>query len=137
MQILLAAVVALWLGSRATEAAAPPAQRIDLKFEYLEACETGQGECRPVVINRRKGEQVSVAFPLIYRASVSLWDSVRYEQHLAKQGIKPLEVKGSGDDIDNPASISFDLTKRADGTYRLWLASCGVGGVYEVRLKTR
>ncbi|RAK62663.1 hypothetical protein DLM85_22610 [Hymenobacter edaphi] len=65
-----------------------------------------------------------------------LWDSLRYQQRMAREPVKWLERQGSGSDVENPKPIAFDLTRRIDGTYYLWLTSCGVGGVYVVRLKT-
>ncbi|WP_022825044.1 hypothetical protein [Hymenobacter norwichensis] len=130
----LQAALCLSLLFRSADVSFPTGKAIELSFEYLEACETGAKECQPVLINRKKGEQVTLALPAMNRASVGLWDAENYQRlQLRKFPYKAVEQQGSGNDTK---ALVFDLSKREDGIYYLWLTSCGVGGTYEVRLKT-
>jgi hypothetical protein len=110
-------------------------QKIELSQEYLDACETGLGECKPIIIDRQKGARVTLQFPLLSRASVGLWDADNFERlQKRKPPYKSMESKISS---AREQPLIFDLTKRVDGTYHLWLTSCGAGGFYEVRLRTK
>jgi hypothetical protein len=104
-------------------------------MEYLEGCETGP-ECKPMVVKRKKGEQLELALPGMFRTSVTLWDEENYSKLLGHNGTyQPIQRTGTGNTTDLKEMV-LTLSKLKDGTYYVWLAGDSVGGTFEVHLKT-
>jgi hypothetical protein len=125
--------IAVWANEAACQTA--PARMVQVSFEYLEACEVGP-ECKPVVINRKKGEPIEVVLPKLLRTSVTLWDAVNFKRLLKRTGIyRPIQ-RMSGGAVDNEHEIILPLSQLPDGIYYVWVVGDSVGGTFQVHLKT-
>ena len=98
-------------------------------FEYWEGCETGEGECKPLVFTRQKyGEKWFLQTPCggtLTDVSLSM-------------------VKGNNIILVQEINIGFkdcppifELTHLEDGKYYSYMYGCGLGGQIEINLKTK
>ena len=95
-----------------------------LDFDYLEGCETGKGNCKPIEIFRQNS--VLLVFP-----SGGTQSDVYL--HCAKnKNLQLHDKKVSGQD-----KPTLNLTNLDDGEYAANIISCGLGGSCLVRLKTK
>ncbi|UOQ97822.1 hypothetical protein MUN81_21670 [Hymenobacter sp. 5317J-9] len=115
-----------------------PAKVVEVGFDYLEACETGVGECHPIVINRQNGETVKLVMPNAPLAAVSVWDEENFRKLSKRLGTyKPIiKLPENGMSADRRAPV-LDLSALRDGTYHVWMTSCAIGGVVELHLRTQ
>ena len=97
-----------------------------LDFDYLEGCETGKGDCKPIEIFRQdKQDSILLIFPSggsysdVYLKSkdlkVDLHDQKSYSQEQPK----------------------INMTGLPDGEYSANIVSCGLGGACIIRLRTK
>ncbi|MDI9364228.1 MAG: hypothetical protein QM541_04700 [Flavobacterium sp.] len=98
-----------------------------LDFSYLEGCETGKGDCKPIeIIRQNKQDSVILIFPSggtvsdVYLHSTKNKKFELHDKRFAGQG-KP----------------TLNLTNLEDGEYSANIISCGLGGSCLVRLKTK
>lgn len=98
-----------------------------LGFDYLEGCETGKGDCKPIeILRRNKQDSIVLFFPSggtqsdVYLHSSVDKNLVLHDRKFSGQG-KPI----------------LDLTNLDDGEYSVNIISCGLGGGCLVRLKTK
>jgi hypothetical protein len=98
-----------------------------LGFDYLEGCETGKGDCKPIeIIRNSKQDSVLLVFPSggtesdVYLRSAKNKNIELHDKRFIGQG-KP----------------TLNLTNLEDGEYSASIASCGLGGSCLVRLKTK
>jgi hypothetical protein len=114
-----------------------PAKVVEVSFKYLEPCETGVGECHPVIINRRKGEVVKLVLPNAPLVAVSVWGEESFRKLSERSGAyQPIiRLPESKISADRKAPV-LDLSALQDGTYHVGMTSCAVGGFFELRLRT-
>lgn len=98
-----------------------------LHFAYLEGCETGKGDCKPIeIVRQNKQDSVVLIFPSggtesdVYLRSSKNKMVELHDKKLAGQG-KP----------------TLNLTNLDDGEYYANIISCGLGGSCLIRLKTK
>jgi hypothetical protein len=110
----------------------------NVDFNYMEGCETGKGDCKPVEMKRHYlHDIVKVIFPNGgTQSSVYLYRDTAFTKWMKGKPLdqpKPLrhdqKVAGQG----NPV---LDLTGLPDGKYTSQMLSCGVGGTFELTIKT-
>jgi hypothetical protein len=103
--------------------------------EYLRNLDDGK-ECVPIEIGRKKGEQLDLVLPPLFRNSVSIWDEENYRKLSERaEPYQPIQQTGSGEN-DERKEIVLPLSKLKDGTYYVWLAGDSVGGTFQIHLKT-
>ena len=108
---------------------------IPVSFEYLEACEMGP-VCNPIVVSRKRGEQVELALPDLSRTVITVWDKENLGKLAKRQGTyEPIYTVKSIDDA-KPHGIILPLSELKDGTYHFWVTGDSVGGFFRVHLKT-
>lgn len=108
---------------------------IRVSFEYMEACELGP-VCKPIVVSRKRGEQLELVLPELSRTSVTIWDEENFDKLTKRKGTyKPLHRTGSSE-MGERHEMVIPLTKLKDGTYHVWVVGDSVGGFFEVHLKT-
>jgi hypothetical protein len=97
-----------------------------IDFDWLEGCETGKGNCNPVVLERKSiSDSVRLIFPSggtqsdVYLYKTSLDKSLRQDHKRTGQGLPFL-----------------DLTGLPDGNYIAHMLACAVGGRFNVVIKT-
>ena len=111
--------------------------KVDL--DYLVGCETGKGECKPIIINRQSIlDDLALVFPqggtmsdvyLYTESSFTKWmsgspkDEPKPLRHIHKEA-------GEGEPI-------MDLTRLPDGKYHPHFLGCGVGGGFELMIVTK
>lgn len=102
-----------------------------LKFsvdrDYWEGCETGQGECKPLLFERNSKED-SVVLIMPCGGTFTTVNLTRAGQ---KDPIKTLSIGHK----DCPPT--FDLTGMADGEYGAYMLACGLGGPIKFTLRTK
>ena len=115
-----------------------PAKVVEVGFDYMEACETGIGECHPLIINRQKAEVVKLVMPNAPLAAVSVWDEENFRKLSKRLGAyKPIsKLLENGMLADRKAPV-LNLSALKDGTYHVWMTSCAVGGMLELHLRTQ
>ncbi len=98
-----------------------------LDFKYLEGCETGKGDCKPIVIFRQsKQDSILLIFPSggtesdVYLRSAKNKNLALHNKKVIGQG-KP----------------TLNMTNLDDGEYSACIISCGLGGCCSIRLKTK
>lgn len=98
-----------------------------LDFAYLEGCETGKGDCKPIeIVRQSRKDSVLLIFPSggtqsdVYLHSAKDKSFELHDQRFSGQG-KP----------------TLNLTNLDDGEYSANIISCGLGGSCLVRLKTK
>lgn len=110
-----------------------PAQTINgkiihtISFQWLEGCETGKGNCNPVLITRQHvTDTVQLVFPsggtsssVYLYAGSAISNPLREDNKRAGQG-KPC----------------LYLTGLPDGRYHVHMLSCAVGGIFSIIIKT-
>ncbi len=98
-----------------------------LTFEYLEGCETGKGDCKPIEIFRQnKNDSILLVFPSGGTES----DVYLYSMKEINFKLQDKKVKGQG-------LPKINLTTLEDGEYTASVISCGLGGSCIIRLKTK
>jgi hypothetical protein len=106
---------------------------------YMEECETGKGECKPIVLKRHSlQDSLRVVFPsggtqsdvYLYAADTAF---IKWIEGGPSDQPQPLrrdrKLAGQGPPI-------LDLTGLGDGKYFPHMLSCNVGGFFEVRIET-
>ena len=108
---------------------------IRVSMEYLQVCEVGP-DCKPIMIRRKRGEQLELALPAMFRTSVTIWDEENYSKFLKRTGTYlPIQRTGTGNTTELK-EIVLALSKLKDGTYYVWIVGDSVGGTFQVHLKT-
>jgi hypothetical protein len=98
-----------------------------ISFQWLEGCETGKGDCNPVLITRQHiTDTVHLVFPsggtsssVYLYAGSAINNPIRQDNKRAGQGQPCLY-----------------LTGLPDGRYRAHMLSCAVGGFFSIIIKT-
>ena len=98
-----------------------------LDFDYLEGCETGKGNCKPIEIFRQN-RQDSVL--LVFPSGGTQSDVYLHSAKNKKLELHDKKVSGQG-------KPTLNLTNLDDGEYSANIISCGLGGSCLVRLKTK
>lgn len=99
-----------------------------IDFAFLEGCETGTGDCKPVTITRQSlSDIVSLVFPSGGTASGAyLHSDIEGKDSIIRQDNRMI---GEG-------KPTLDLTGLPDGKYSANMISCGLGGGFELILIT-
>ena len=97
-----------------------------LDFDYLEGCETGKGDCRPIEIFRQTKQD---SLLLIFPSGGTISDVYLRSKDLKVQ-LHDKKTTGQG----NP---QINMTGLADGEYSANIISCGLGGACIIKLKTK
>ena len=98
-----------------------------LDFDYLEGCETGKGDCKPIEIFRQnKQDSVLLVFPS---------GGTQSDVYLHSTKNKNLELHDKK--VSGQGKPTLNLTNLDDGEYSANIISCGLGGSCLVRLKTK
>ncbi len=98
-----------------------------LDFDYLEGCETGKGNCKPIEIFRQN-KQDSVL--LVFQSGGTQSDVYLHSAKNKNFVLHDKKVSGLG-------KPTLNLTNLDDGEYTANIISCGLGGSCLVRLKTK
>src|SRR5262249_5526343 len=135
----------LLLSSCSQQSFKPASIIYTVDFSYLEGCETGKGECKPITITRKSIlDTIKMIFPsggtqsdiYLFRPDSAYPDSayIRWMSGLSKATVSPLrhDQKRSGEGLP-----SFDLTGLSDGKYTANMLSCGLGGSFSLVLATK
>ena len=132
---LLGIILPLAFTSSAYTPYGQPPRAIRVSFEYMEACELGP-VCKPIAASRKRGEQLELVLPELFRTSVTIWDEENFGKLMKHQGTyKPLHRTGSSE-VGERHEIVIPLSKLKDGTYHVWVVGDSVGGFFEVHIKT-
>jgi len=133
--LLLGIVFLLTLSGRECRAQGQLVRLVRVERDYLRDVDDGK-ECLPIEIGRKKGEQLDLVLPPLYRNSVSIWDEENYRRFLKRANpYQPIQRTGSGEAGDGK-EIALPLSKLKDGTYYVWLVGDSVGGTFQIHLKT-
>ncbi len=94
---------------------------------YWEGCETGQGECKPLLFERNsKKDSIILMMPC-----GGTFTTVNLTRAGQKEPIKTLSIGHE----DCPPT--FDLTGMTDGEYGVYMLACGLGGPIKFILRTK
>ncbi|MBI3519851.1 MAG: hypothetical protein HY062_10900 [Bacteroidetes bacterium] len=97
-----------------------------LDFDYLEGCETGKGDCKPIeIVRQTKQDSVLLVFP-----SGGTFSDVYLRAKDLKTDLHDQKKAGQG-------KPQLNMTGLADGEYSANIISCGLGGSCLIRLKTK
>ena len=133
--LILGIVFLLTISISESRAQSQPVRLVRVEREYLSNLDDGK-ECVPIEISRKKGEQLDLVLPPLYRNSVSIWDEDNYRKSLKRDNpYQPIQRTGSGEN-DERKEIVLPLSKLKDGTYYVWLVGDSVGGTFQIHLKT-
>jgi hypothetical protein len=98
-----------------------------VSFDFWEGCETREGLCPPLTLERPSTEVKWFFFMPC--------GGTRTDVSLTRVGdVVPLQTVGVGHSQCPPV---FDLTNVADGKYRAYMLSCGLGGGIDLNLITK
>ena len=98
-----------------------------LDFAYLEGCETGKGDCKPIeIVRKSKTDSVILIFP-----------SGGTESDVYLRSAKNKKVELHDKKLTGQGKPTLNLTNLDDGEYSANIISCGLGGSCLVRLKTK
>lgn len=104
-----------------------------IDFDWLEKCETGKGDCGPVMLER---EMISDSVRLVFPSGGTSSTVYLYKTPVDKTN--PLAKPFLQDHKNAKQGLpSLDLTQLPDGDYLAWMLSCSVGGGFTVTLKTK
>lgn len=111
--------------------------KVDL--DYLMGCETGKGECKPLIIKRKSIlDGLAVVFPKGgTMTDVYLYTESSFTKWMAgspKDEPKPLRHIHKEADEGEPI---MDISELPDGIYHPHYLGCGVGGGFELRIVTK
>jgi len=136
MNLLILGIIFLLIFSSSDSRAQDQSVRlVRVEREYLRDLDDGK-ECVPIEIGRKKGEQLDLVLPPLYRNSVSIWDEENWRKFLKRDDHhQPIQRTGSGEN-DERKEITLPLSKLKDGTYYIWLAGDSVRGTFQIHLKT-
>jgi hypothetical protein len=95
-------------------------------FDWLEGCETGKGDCKPILLVR---QSISDSIRLIFPSGGTESDVYLYKISLDKPLLHDQKWSGQGRPV-------LDLTGLPDGSYTAHMLSCAVGGIFSVIIKT-
>ncbi|MDO7885506.1 hypothetical protein [Hymenobacter cheonanensis] len=136
MKLLILGIIFLLISSSSDSRAQGQSVRlVRVEREYLRDLDDGK-ECVPIEIGRKKGEQLDLVLPPLYRNSVSIWDEENWRKFFKRDNpYQPIQRTGSGEN-DERKEIVLHLSKLKDGTYYVWLVGDSVGGTFQIHLKT-
>lgn len=133
--LILGIVFFLTITSSGSHAQGQVVRAVRVERDYLRNLDDGK-ECVPIEISRKKGEQLDLILPPLFRNSVSIWDEENYHKLSQRDSpYQPIQQTGSGEN-DERKEIALPLSKLKDGTYYVWLAGDSVGGTFQIHLKT-
>lgn len=98
-----------------------------IDFAWLEACETGKGNCNPILITR---QGITDSIQLIFPGGGTVSDVYLYTADPARRPLRH-DQKRAG---QGPPKL--DLTGLCDGTYATAMMSCAVGAGFSIIIKT-
>jgi len=104
----------------------------------MEGCETGKGDCKPVVLIRQSlQDSIKVVFPIGGTASsVFIYPDTSYIKWMrGKQSDQPTPLRNDNKNFSEGNPV-LDLTGLPDGKYIPHMYSCGLGGSFELVIKT-
>lgn len=136
MKLLILGIIFLLIFSSSdSRAQAQSVRLVRVEREYLRDLDDGK-ECVPIEIGRKKGEQLDLVLPPLYRNTVSIWDEENWRKFLKRDNNhQPIQRTGSGEN-DERKEITLPLSKLKDGAYYVWLVGDSVGGTFQIHLKT-
>ena len=108
-------------------------------FDYLEGCETGKGDCNPVIIERQSiPDSITLIFPnggtltdvyLYTESSFTKWMS-------GKPQDEPKPLRHDHKEVSQGKPF-LDLTGLPDGKYRPRMLGSGLGGGFKLTIVTK
>jgi len=101
-----------------------------IDFKYWEGCETGNGNCNPLIFKRQtKKEKWYLVLPCGGTSTTVFLSQ--------KEGIPEEEEIIQKNEISySKCPPIFELTNLNDGKYYAYMLACGLGGQIEINLKT-
>ena len=105
---------------------------------YVEGCETGKGDCKPIVLKRHSiQDSIKVIFPIGGTITDVFLNAekefIQWPKGSPKDQPKPLRHDHRRSGEGNPA---FDLTGLPDGKYGAYMLACGLGGSFQIVIVT-
>ncbi len=98
----------------------------NVDFDYLEGCENGKGDCKPVILIRHtKEDRITITFPS---------GGTQSDVYLRSFKNKNLELHDRNISGGKPV---LNLTSLDDGEYSARMVSCGLGGSFVVKIITK
>lgn len=111
-----------------------------IKWDYLEGCETGKGDCKTQVLERRSlKDSIQLILPIGgTQSSVYLYNAVDYKAWINRrtQGDLPSLLQDSRQAASDN-NHSLDLTGLPDGTYAIQMMACNLGGSFDLIISTK
>lgn len=101
----------------------------NVTYEFLEGCETGKGDCKPVTLTRKTAND---SITLFYPIGGTQSNVYLVSTEDAKQKVELHDSKTIG-----KGPLKLDLTGLPDGKYRTGIMSCNIGGSFELNIVTK
>ncbi|MES2513791.1 MAG: hypothetical protein V4580_06575 [Bacteroidota bacterium] len=122
-------IVVLFIGMTSFACSQPKADKpllvTTLTFDYLEGCETGKGDCKPIeIVRHSKQDSVLLIFP----GGGTLSDVY------LRSPDKKIELHDTKRALEGKPRLN--LTGLNDGSYTAHMISCALGGACTIILKT-
>ena len=109
-----------------------------VEADYIEGCETGKGDCSPIIITRQNSsDSIILNLPIGgTQSDVFLYDAVVFKKWMkGKLKVDPTPLLHDQKFIGQ-GNPQLDLTGLADGKYKMHFLSCGLGGIFELIIRT-
>jgi len=138
MRILLTTISALFLQLNFVLAQNGNKIVHKVEFNYMEGCETGKGDCKPVVLIRQSlQDSIKVIFPIGGTASsVHIYPDTSFIRWIrGNPSDQPTPLRNDNKTFSEGNPI-LDLTGLPDGKYIPHMSSCNLGASFEVIIKT-
>ena len=138
IRLLLTGISALFLQLNFAQAQSDNKIVHKVEFNYMEGCETGKGDCKPVILIRQSlQDSIKVVFPIGGTASsVQIYPDTSFIRWIrGKPTAQPTPLRNDNKRFGEGNPV-LDLTGLPDGKYRPHMLSCNVGGTFELIIKT-
>ncbi len=111
----------------------------EISFEYMKGCETGAGDCQPVIIERLapRDEVILILPGGESQADAYLYTDSTFNKWIENPGNEPASIRDDHTTSAENRKLIFNLTGLPDGTYVPHVLSDAVGGTFKLILKTR
>jgi hypothetical protein len=109
-----------------------------IDYNYMEGCETGKGDCKPVVLTRHSfGDSIKLIFPNGgTQSDVFLFADSAVAAGMKGKIVSPPQLLRHTQHLGGQGNAILDLTGLPDGKYRSQMLSCAVGGSFELIIGT-
>lgn len=101
----------------------------NVTFEFLEGCETGKGDCKPVTLIRQSlNDSITILYPS---------GGTQSDVYLLSTDGAPHKVELHDSKTIGKGQLMLDLTGLPDGKYHTGIMSCNLGGRFELNIVTK